>query len=175
MRNRYMLAGALSAVAVGVGAAASAGAGYAATNAPRASKLVLKVATIAIADGSKTVKKSGLVNSSGHAVYLLTGDSTKHPECTSSSCLGNWPAVTSSAKKPALGSGVKGTVAVWKHNGISQVTLNGHPLYTYAGDSGADKAQGEGLSSFGGTWKVVGPSGSAVAMSSSSSGGGSGW
>jgi predicted lipoprotein with Yx(FWY)xxD motif len=179
IRNRYLLAGALSAITVAVGAAASAGTGFAATHAPKSSSAVLKVATISITEGTKTVKKSGLVNSSGHPVYLLTGDSSKHPECTSQGCLGNWPAVTSSAKKPVLGKGVTGKVAVWHHNGINQLTLDGHPLYTYAADSSADKAMGEGLVSFGGTWKVIGASGSAVAMASSasggSSGGGSGW
>ncbi len=105
---------------------------------------MLKVATISITEGSKTVKKSGLVTSSGRAVYLLTGDTTKHPECTSQGCLGDWPAVTSSAKKPVLGKGVTGKVTVWKHNGVSQLVLNGHPLYTYAADSSADKDAGRG-------------------------------
>lgn len=174
IRNRYFVTSVLS-VSILVGALAWSGASYAsASRAARSSKTVLKVATVSISNGGKTVKKSALVNSSGRAVYLLTGDSESHPKCKSTTCTGNWPPVTSSAAHPAVGSSVKGTVAVWKHNGIDQVTLNGHPLYTYVGDSSADSATGEGLSSFGGTWKVVSPSGSAVAMASSSSGGG-GW
>jgi predicted lipoprotein with Yx(FWY)xxD motif len=137
---------------------------------------VIKLAKVSVSSGSKTVKTSALVNSSGRAVYMLSGDSVKHPKCTSQSCLSAWPAVTTSSMRPAVGSGVSGAVTVWHHNGISQVVLAGHPLYTFAGDPGADQAKGEGLTSFGGTWKVVGGSGSAVAMSASSgSGGGGGW
>ena len=56
--------------------------------------------------------------------------------------------------KPTLGKGVKGKVAIWHHNGINQVTLNGHPLYTYSADS-AGSASGQGLKSFGGTWWLL--------------------
>ena len=79
--------------------------------------------------------------------------------------------------KPVLGKGVTGKVGVWHHNGMNQVTLNGHPLYTYAADS-AGSASGQGLKSFGGTWWLLTSSGSVMANSSSKSssgGGGGGW
>ena len=135
---------------------------------------VIKIATVTLKVNGKTSKHSALVTSAGKPVYLLTGDSSKSPKCESATCLGNWPAVTSSSSKPVVGSGVSGKVGVWHHNGINQLTLNGHPLYTFAGDSSADVANGEDLTSDGGTWEVLAPSGSAVSASSKSSSG-SGW
>ena len=64
-------------------------------------------------------------------------------ECKSAQCLSAWPAVRSKSMKPTLGKGVKGKVAIWHHNGMNQVTLNGHPLYTYSADS-AGSAFGSG-------------------------------
>ncbi len=136
----------------------------------------VKVASVSISGHGK---HSVLVTSSGHAVYLLTGDSTSHPKCTSSDCLGDWPAVTGKSKKPTLGKGVKGKLTVWTHGKMHQLVLNGHPLYTFAEDSSMNSANGQGLKSFGGTWELLTASGagytSASKSSSSSGGGGSGW
>ena len=53
-----------------------------------------------------------------------------------------------------------------------QATVDDLPLYTFAGDAQAGDATGDGIVSFGGTWKVVKLSGGAGAAGSS--GGGSG-
>jgi predicted lipoprotein with Yx(FWY)xxD motif len=156
---RISLAIASAAVAVGI----FSGVAGAATKAGP----VLKIESTSVTANGKTTKHSVLVNGAGHAVYLLTGDSSKHPECTSATCLGYWPAVTSSAKRPVVGKGVSGKVAIWRHGGIDQVTINGHPLYTYLADSSAAVATGEGVVSFGGTWKVLGGSGVAASFKSS--------
>jgi predicted lipoprotein with Yx(FWY)xxD motif len=130
---------------------------------------VLKIESVSVTVKGKTVKHSVIVNGAGHAVYLLTGDSSKHTECTSATCTGYWPPVTSSAKRPVVGKDVSGKVAIWRHGGINQVTINGHPLYTYLADSSAAVATGEGVVSFGGTWKVLGGSGVAASFKSSGS------
>ncbi len=168
-RNSYLLRPlvAIACVAGAVGALSGV-AGATSTAAP-----VLKLESVSIKANGKTTKQSVLVNSAGRAVYLLTGDSSAHPKCKSASCLGYWPAVTSSAKKPVVGKGVTGKVAIWRHGGIDQVTINGHPLYTYLADSSAGEASGEGLSSFGGTWEVLSGSGVAASFKSSSSSSGS--
>jgi predicted lipoprotein with Yx(FWY)xxD motif len=161
--------------AAGLGAA-GAGAGGAAA-ASSSSRPVLKIATVSISTGGKTVKRSVLVNGAGHTVYMLSGDSSKHAKCASSGCLAIWPAVSSSAKHPVVGKGVTGRITIWHHNNLNQVTINGHPVYTYAGDSGSGQTGGEGLKSFGGTWSVVNGAGNAPSLSSSSgsSGGGYGY
>jgi predicted lipoprotein with Yx(FWY)xxD motif len=161
---------AIACVAAAAGALSGV-AGATSTNATR----VLKVESVSVAVNGKTVKHDVLVNATGHAVYLLTGDSSKHPECTSTACLGNWPAVTSSAKKPMVGKEVTGKVAIWRHGGINQVTINGHPLYTYVADSSPGQATGNGQNSYGGIWKVLSPSGVAASIKSSGSPSGYAW
>ncbi|HEY8625976.1 MAG TPA: hypothetical protein VIL82_08210 [Solirubrobacteraceae bacterium] len=110
------------------------------------------------------------LNSKGRAVYLLTGDSAKHPECVvSNMCLMFWfPVTVPSAKsKPSAATGIKGKLGVWNRTGLSgkihQVTLAGHPLYTFKLDSKKADATGEGIASFGGTWHVIKASASKAA------------
>lgn len=127
--------------------------------------LTVVISGIAIAGGTTLSAVSGkigsarstiVVNSSGRAVYTLTGDSRTHSQCSSAACLSIWPAVTvGRGQKPSKGSGVSGTLSVWSHGGINQVLQNGHPLYTYAGDSASHVANGNGIKTFGGTWFVV--------------------
>jgi predicted lipoprotein with Yx(FWY)xxD motif len=124
--------------------------------------------------GVKTVKVGSksepiAVNSKGAAVYILTGDSAKHMECTkANTCFKFWPPVTAKGK-PTI-SGVKGKLGTFKNSGVTQVTLNGHPLYTFSEDQRVGVANGNGLKSFGGTWLVVaaGKATAATAPSSSS-------
>jgi predicted lipoprotein with Yx(FWY)xxD motif len=117
-----------------------------------------------VASGAKVTNQSGAtvteaigVNSHGRAVYTLSGDTRSHPRCTKAAgCWSVWPPVTVAAgKKPSKQSGLKGKLGTWKHSGLTQVTLGGHPLYTFAGDTKRHDATGEGLQSFGGTWHVV--------------------
>ena len=170
----------IAAAAAAITGAAMAAQGAGASTARPASAAVIKVSKVQVQSGTSHKSHKVLVTSSGMPIYLLTGDSKSHPECTGSQCLSAWPAVTSKSKKPTLGKGVTGKVAIWHHKGINQVTLNGHPLYTYAADS-AGSASGQGLKSFGGTWWLMTSSGSAMASKSSSGGGGgyggggSGW
>ncbi|HEX3615210.1 MAG TPA: hypothetical protein VHU61_01645 [Solirubrobacteraceae bacterium] len=175
-RTRLTLAAATLA-AIGGTATAAVQSASAATARP-ASAAVLKVASVKVASGTTNKAHSLLVDAKGLPVYLLTGDSRSHPLCKSASCLMYWPAVTTTSSKPTLGPGVKGKVGVWKHNKIDQVTLNGHPLYTYVQDS-KGAALGEGAKSFGGVWEVMTAGGSAMAKSSSKSAGsgssGGGW
>jgi predicted lipoprotein with Yx(FWY)xxD motif len=175
-RTRLTIAAAALA-AIGGGTATAAAQSASAATARPASAAVLKVASVKVTMGTTDKAHSVLVSSKGLPVYLLTGDSSSHPLCASSSCLTYWPAVTTTSSKPTLGAGIKGKVGVWKHNKIDQVTLNGHPLYTYVQDS-KGAARGEGAKSFGGVWEVMSASGSPMAQTSSKSSGGgssSGW
>jgi len=118
----------------------------------------LKVAKNAVVSeaGGATVRENIVVSAKGLAVYTLSGDSQQDPKCTKANgCFSAWHPVTTTARKPAVGSGVSGKVAVWHRDGFEQLTLNGHPLYTFIGDKHADSASGDGLMSFGGTWHVV--------------------
>ena len=116
-----------------------------------------------------------LVNGSGHAVYLWAKDSKDMSSCTGA-CASAWPPVQASGAVTAAGS-VKssdlGTIT--QSDGTKQVTYDGHPLYYFAGDSGAGQANGQGSDNFGAKWWLVAPSGADVTASVTSftpSGGG---
>ena len=125
---------------------------------------VAKTLTLQVANGASVTNRSGttrtegiVINAKGRAVYTLSGDTTRHPKCTKANhCFSFWPPVTvSSAKSLSKAAGVKGKLGTFKRNGLTQVTLGGHPLYTYAGDHKRANATGEGITAFGGTWHVV--------------------
>ncbi|MGZ4591017.1 MAG: COG4315 family predicted lipoprotein [Actinomycetes bacterium] len=116
-----------------------------------------------------------LETANGRVVYLLTADKSGSSSC-SASCLQYWPPVVVDSGTPK-GVGVTGALAVLKRSdGIMQLTVAGHPAYTYAADQSAGQTGGQGMKSFGGTWWVVSPAGAAVkgaaaASSSATSGG----
>jgi predicted lipoprotein with Yx(FWY)xxD motif len=134
----------------------------------------VKAASVNVSGAKHTL----LVNGSGRAVYLLTGDSVSHPTCTSAACLAAWPAVTTTSAKPTLGKGVTGKLTVWKHGKLHQLVLNGHPLYTFAADKSADSAKGQGLKDGSAVWELLTASGSGFTSTSKSTGSssaGGGW
>jgi predicted lipoprotein with Yx(FWY)xxD motif len=106
---------------------------------------------------NKTVREGIAVNGKGFAVYTLSGDSRRRQECNKANkCFQFWfPVKVSSAKKLTKAPHVKGSLGTFKRNGFIQVTLGGHPLYTFLGDTHKNAASGEGIKSFGGTWHVV--------------------
>lgn len=120
---------------------------------PAASSSAVMVGT------SRTALGDVLVGADGHTLYALSGDSTSSPACTGS-CLQTWPMVTGT---PAPGPGVTGALATFtRSDGSSQVTIDGHPLYRYAGDSSSGQTNGEGVHGPEGTWYAVSPSGALV-------------
>jgi predicted lipoprotein with Yx(FWY)xxD motif len=102
-----------------------------------------------------------VVDSTGKTVYTLTNGSQQVP--CSGACLQVWPAVSLPAgTTKATGTGVSNVAAMG-----TQVTINGAPVYTFSGDTAAGSTNGEGITSFGGTWHVV------KVVGGSSGGGGS--
>src|SRR5947209_9155417 len=144
---------------------------------------IAKVLTLKVASNAPVTNTAGMttnenivVGSRGFAVYLLTGDSKRHPECKTKSCFAIWPPLTvRSARHLSKAAGIHGKLGTWRRNGFTQVTLGGHPLYMYSGDNRKDVANGEGIVSFGGTWHVIkasssqGSSGTSTTSSPSSS------
>jgi predicted lipoprotein with Yx(FWY)xxD motif len=147
------------------GASTSGGAG--ATGAPAAaSSSALKTTTI----GSATV----LTNAKGFTLYWFVPDTPTSSKCNGS-CTTYWPPV----KGPVTaGAGVTGKLSViTRADGSMQATWNGHPLYTYSGDTAPGQANGNGKNLSGGVWHEVTLSGAAAPApsQSSSSGGGYGY
>jgi predicted lipoprotein with Yx(FWY)xxD motif len=115
-----------------------------------------------------------LAAKTGKTLYLFMADHNGRSACYGK-CATFWPPLIVTGK-PTAGTGVKAKLlgVTMRKDGKHQVTYNGHPLYTYVGDSAAGKTKGEGLDISGGLWWAVSPAGQAVKTTSSSSGGGGG-
>ena len=124
------------------------------------------------ASGSLSTMKVGsatlLTNSKGFTLYWFVPDTSTTSKCDAS-CIKYWPPVPGPA---SAGSGVTGTLGViTRTNGAKQATWDGHPLYTYVGDTSPGMAKGNGLNISGGVWHEIALTGKAVPASSPSSGG----
>ena len=100
-----------------------------------------------------------LVGPNGRTLYLFTADKGTKSACMSSACIKFWPWLKASGHPRAGGSAKSSDLGV---SSAKQVTYAGHPLYYFAEDMSAGQTNGEGVSSFGGTWYAVSPSGSAI-------------
>ena len=97
-----------------------------------------------------------LADSKGFTLYWFAPDTPAASRCTGS-CASYWPPVTGS---PTAGPGVTGTLGtITRPGGTLQATYDGHPLYTYIGDSGPGQASGNNLDLNGGLWYEVRVSG----------------
>jgi predicted lipoprotein with Yx(FWY)xxD motif len=116
--------------------------------------------------GTVDVAKTGLgdvlADSQGRTLYLFMADQGTTSEC-SGPCATNWPPLKASGKltagKGAVASMI-GTTA--RSDGATQVTYNGHPVYTFMGDKKAGDTNGEGLVAFGAGWFALSPAGDQI-------------
>jgi predicted lipoprotein with Yx(FWY)xxD motif len=101
-----------------------------------------------------------LVDTTGKTLYTLTSGG-KAVACTGP-CTTAWPPLllAGGATTATGASGVTG-LGTTMITGGEQVTQNGIPLFRFAGDANAGDANGEGISSFGGTWHAATASGAA--------------
>ena len=76
-----------------------------------------------------------LVNGSGKTLYLESGDKPPHFACTGG-CLQAWPALKATGPLKAQGAAKQSALGSTKDGSFKIVTYNGHPLYTFASDSG---------------------------------------
>ena len=97
-----------------------------------------------------------LTNSRGFTLYLFVPDTATASRCYGS-CTAYWPPV----KGPVTsGPGVTGKIGtIRRTDGSLQATYDGHPLYTYIGDSAVGQANGNNLNLNGGLWYEVPVSG----------------
>jgi predicted lipoprotein with Yx(FWY)xxD motif len=129
-------------VAAGCGSTASAGG----TSGGSAAHISTHSATVS--GTSETV----LANSQGMTLYYFDPDTTTSASCASG-CISTWPPLLSSGSPVADGS-LPGTLSVIADANGDQVTYNGHPLYSYSGDSAPGQANGEGIE---GKWHAATP------------------
>ncbi len=162
MRKIWGAAG-LAALALAVSACGSSASSSSSTPAAGASSAAsggtgLDVKTI----GGQQV----VTNDKGFTVYWFAPDTSTTSKCTGQ-CATFWPPV----KGPASAmSGVTGTLGtITRPDGSTQATYDGHPLYTYSGDTAPGQAKGNGLNVSGGLWYEMTASGATPAPGASAS------
>ena len=116
----------------------------------------------AAANGGVTLKTAEiggvtvLTDAKGRTLYWFAPDTAATSQCTGS-CAVYWPPVTG---RPEAGPGVTGKLGTIKRpGGATQATYDGHPLYTYVGDSAPGQAKGDKLDLSGGYWYEIHVSG----------------
>jgi predicted lipoprotein with Yx(FWY)xxD motif len=100
-----------------------------------------------------------LVDGNGRTVYVFANDHSNMSNCTGA-CAADWPPVPAPTQLPASLPGVMGALGMTaRSDGGHQLTVAGHPVYTFSGDSAPGQTNGQGVNLNGGVWTVVSPSG----------------
>jgi len=99
-----------------------------------------------------------LVDGRGRTLYLFEKDKGTASTCYGA-CASVWPPLTTGAKAKASGLHGARLGTTRRKDGKTEVTVAGHPLYTYAGDQRAGDVKGQGLDQFGAEWYVLGANG----------------
>lgn len=117
-------------------------------------------ATVAVANNPKLGKI--LVDAGGRTLYLFKKDSKGTSAC-SGSCAQVWPPLSTNGS-PQAGPGASAALigTTRRADGKTEVTYDGHPLYTYQGDSKPGDTTGENVDQFGAEWYVLSPQGDEV-------------
>jgi len=154
-RRATVLLGGLIAVVLAVAGCGGGSAGYGGSAAaPSSGNASIKLAS---SDLGRI-----LVDAQGRTLYLFEADKGAMSAC-GGACANVWPPLTTKGK-PQVGAGVAaaklGTSK--RSDGTTEVTYNGHPLYTYAGDSGPGQTSGQGLDDFGAEWYALSASGAKI-------------
>jgi predicted lipoprotein with Yx(FWY)xxD motif len=108
---------------------------------------IIKTASATINGKATTI----LTNAQGMTLYYRTSD-TATSVC-SGGCAQAWlPVLFSGSGNPGSSASLSGSLTVSTNANGQQVEYNGHPLYTYTGDTAPGQMNGEGV---GGVWFVV--------------------
>jgi predicted lipoprotein with Yx(FWY)xxD motif len=115
-----------------------------------------------------------LVNGQGRTVYDFAADKGTTSACTGS-CASVWPPVAAPNPLPKSLPGVSGAIGTTtRPDGTRQLTVAGHPVYTFSGDSAPGQTNGQGVVLNGGLWTVVSPTGAPMPSASPANSGNSG-
>jgi predicted lipoprotein with Yx(FWY)xxD motif len=114
------------------------------------SSTAIQTATATVKGQSETV----LTDAQGKTLYYFTADSEMQPTC-SNSCAQMWPPLLfTGSGVPTSSTPLAGKLSLQMDANGSQVEYNGHPLYTFSGDTAPSQTNGEGLF---GMWFVATP------------------
>ena len=143
---------------------------------PAALVLVLALAGVATASGRGSAKQASkgavvttrktklgtiLVNAQGRSLYLFEKDKNGKSACAGA-CAKAWPPLMPTGKPSAAGGVNAKLLGTTKRSNGTQVTYDGHPLYTFFQDTKAGQTNGEGSTAFGAAWYVMGTNGKKI-------------
>jgi len=182
MRNRWWAAPILAGGAALLAACGSSGSPSTSTSTPPPTHTSAPTTPQSNAGGTimthSTSKGTVLTNAQGKTLYWFAIDTATMSNCNAG-CISFWPPVTGKVTAASGTTLMHGFGTITRSDGSVQATYNGHPLYTYVGDTSPGQITGNGLKIHGGLWWAMTPSGAKLAgahpsggSSSSSSGGG---
>jgi predicted lipoprotein with Yx(FWY)xxD motif len=99
-----------------------------------------------------------LVDANGRTLYLFEKDKGATSTCNGA-CASIWPPLTAGKAKAGTGVTAAELGTTKRSDGKTEITYDGHPLYTYAGDQKPGDTQGQGLDQFGAEWYALAPDG----------------
>lgn len=124
----------------GYGGGSSATTNATPTTAPATSGAVVKTATATVKGTAQTI----LTNAQGMTLYYFTPDTATSSACTGG-CASAWPPLKfQGSGKPSSATTLPGTLSAVSDGNGTQVEYNGHPLYTFSGDTAPGQTNGEG-------------------------------
>ena len=110
----------------------------------------LKTATATVSGKSETI----LTNAQGMTLYYRTSDAPPTTVC-SGGCASAWPPlIVSGSAAPTSATSLPGKLTSATDANGNQVEYNGHPLYTFSGDTAPGQTTGNGTA---GVWFVTTP------------------
>ena len=114
------------------------------------SAAVISTATVTVKGQSETV----LTNAQGMTLYYFTADSATQ-SAVSSNLAKIWhPLLFTGSGGPTSSTSLTGKLSVLTNANGNQIEYNGHPLYTFSGDTAPGQTHGEGVA---GMWYVTTP------------------
>jgi predicted lipoprotein with Yx(FWY)xxD motif len=168
MRSSFVkvaVAGAIAALAVAACSSDDDSGGTAATTpATAAPTTTAAQSSTTVAGGAEIVKVAetslgdAVVNADGMTLYLFEMDTAGKSAC-GEGCDTVWPPVTvdGTPKGNAAVTAKLGTIT--RDDGTKQLTIAGHPVYTYSGDQAPGDTNGQEI---GDVWYVIAPNGNAI-------------
>ena len=159
MRNKWLapMGSAAAALIIAACGGSSADSGNASSTPSSAATTASSPASAGTAlKAAKISSATVLTNAGGFTLYWFAPDTPAKSNCNGS-CATFWPPVNGPATSGPGVTGKLGTIR--RSDGAVQATYNGHPLYTYVGDTAPGQANGNGLNASGGVWHEVTVSG----------------
>lgn len=133
----------------GGGLYGSSGGGNSPTATTASASALVKTASASVGGASETI----LTNAQGMTLYYFDPDTSSTIAC-SGSCAQTWPPLLEGNGSLQAPAGVTGNISVINGANGKQVEYNGHPLYTYSGDTAPGQTKGNGLFN---KWHVATP------------------